>query len=645
MPTYEGQSSNALGLYTPRLKSYNPTTVDLPNLVQVDARYNLAQTWSELYRLIEDHYAGPRHLVKANGLSLAVGEQVYLDTSRLAPTFELNYSGTLTAGTSISVTATNTFEVGQIVSILASGFTQYARIDAASASAFTLSYLAWDVENPTIETVPAFEVSKAVATGNKPANWVVVETIASGSYGYVSQFADLSYDTSSFSVESLLYLDPTTAGAITDTPPTSANTFQQVIGVALDSNSNGKVRFFTGLNRIRKIGTDFIQSGAITATLIGGNETGGVIFGGLSGEFAQDTDKIFWDDTNKILVLGDDAALFSSSDLEIKNDGASRLRVQSYGVSGSIQPAIQMLSAGGTIDLPSNVQNGALVGQFGIFSRDDVGSWLTSFAISCVAASNAASGNLSTNVDFYLHSGASSSIVYRQLSTHVHQFKTALNLIRLDGSYPYTGNDTYLVVDESTIANYAAVSDTDGKDCYIRTQGGGTHVSNNPRGADIVFQFGTGNGTGRTGRMEVQGTLKPDIVSIDQFLRLPEVSELTISSGAVTVIGSHHSIDTEADAGTDDLDTISGGEEGDILILKQEEITRVPTVKHNVGNILLDASTDFALDTPFDRLVLQKHEGLWVEISRTNVGTPTVKGAFSGNVPLPTMSASGSVVV
>ncbi|KKM26335.1 hypothetical protein LCGC14_1585840, partial [marine sediment metagenome] len=62
-------------------------------------------------------------------------------------------------------------------------------------------------------------------------------------------------------------------------------------------------------------------------------------------------------------------------------------------------------------------------------------------------------------------------------------------------------------------------------------------------------------------------------------------SELTIASGAVTKTDDHHSIDTEADAANDDLDTINGGEAGDILMLLPANDARTVRIRSGVGNI------------------------------------------------------------
>ena len=104
---------------------------------------------------------------------------------------------------------------------------------------------------------------------------------------------------------------------------------------------------------------------------------------------------------------------------------------------------------------------------------------------------------------------------------------------------------------------------------------------------------------------------------------------LTISVGSVTPDRSSHLIDTEAAAGTDNLDTITTGSVGDetILYLKSVSAARVVTVRDATGNIQLTDNISVALDVN-QPLVLMRNGTDWYEVSRPNV---VVKDA-SGNV-------------
>ncbi len=93
--------------------------------------------------------------------------------------------------------------------------------------------------------------------------------------------------------------------------------------------------------------------------------------------------------------------------------------------------------------------------------------------------------------------------------------------------------------------------------------------------------------------------------------------ELTIAGGVVTRTQSNHIIDTQADAGTDDLDTINGGVAGDLLILRAANDARTVVVKDAIDNLYLEG--DCALDNTQDTLMLICVGGnSWYELSRSN---------------------------
>lgn len=89
--------------------------------------------------------------------------------------------------------------------------------------------------------------------------------------------------------------------------------------------------------------------------------------------------------------------------------------------------------------------------------------------------------------------------------------------------------------------------------------------------------------------------LDVDSITTD-VINFPDDGELTISSGAITVTGSNHTVDTEADAATDDLDTINGGTDGQVLYLRSEDSARDVVLKHNTGNIVTPFGVDYTLD-------------------------------------------------
>lgn len=94
----------------------------------------------------------------------------------------------------------------------------------------------------------------------------------------------------------------------------------------------------------------------------------------------------------------------------------------------------------------------------------------------------------------------------------------------------------------------------------------------------------------------------------------------TIASGSVAAVGSNMTLDTEGGAASDDLDTITGGNSGDMLIIRTTADARDIVVKHSTGNIKLNGAADLTLASIYSTLTLQRlSAGWWVEIGRSAV--------------------------
>jgi len=102
----------------------------------------------------------------------------------------------------------------------------------------------------------------------------------------------------------------------------------------------------------------------------------------------------------------------------------------------------------------------------------------------------------------------------------------------------------------------------------------------------------------------------------DSFFSLELGGELTIATGAITATQSYHSVDTQDDDATDDLDTINGAATGNILVLVAANSARTVVVKDSSGNIKLEG--DFSMDNVNDTLTLIGRTTEWLELSRTN---------------------------
>jgi len=94
------------------------------------------------------------------------------------------------------------------------------------------------------------------------------------------------------------------------------------------------------------------------------------------------------------------------------------------------------------------------------------------------------------------------------------------------------------------------------------------------------------------------------------------------ANGEVTVTQTYHSIDTNGAGATDDLQAITGGAEGDILIIYPVDATHTVVAKHagaaTAGDVLnLAGGADFTMDENDDFLMLLHDGTVWQEISRS----------------------------
>lgn len=100
----------------------------------------------------------------------------------------------------------------------------------------------------------------------------------------------------------------------------------------------------------------------------------------------------------------------------------------------------------------------------------------------------------------------------------------------------------------------------------------------------------------------------------DSFFNIATAAEVTIASGVATVTKTHHKIDTESDAATDDLVTINGGAEGDVIILEAADDARTVVLKHATGNIRNFSGADISLDS-YGKAIKYFYDGSnWLQI-------------------------------
>ena len=88
--------------------------------------------------------------------------------------------------------------------------------------------------------------------------------------------------------------------------------------------------------------------------------------------------------------------------------------------------------------------------------------------------------------------------------------------------------------------------------------------------------------------------VRDNLEFLKAYLSPDATTELTIAAGVITVTQTYHTVDTQADGASDDLDTIAGVSEGQIVILAAEHTDRTVVLKHGTGNLVL--GVDISLD-------------------------------------------------
>tara|TARA_R100000742_G_C4272178_1_gene91288 strand:+ start:1092 stop:1646 length:555 start_codon:yes stop_codon:yes gene_type:complete len=113
--------------------------------------------------------------------------------------------------------------------------------------------------------------------------------------------------------------------------------------------------------------------------------------------------------------------------------------------------------------------------------------------------------------------------------------------------------------------------------------------------------------------LDVIGRIKSRITLKD--LIFDKGPDLEISSDAITVTHSFHDVDVSGgSASTDDLESINGGTNGQILILQAKHGSRTIVIKNAVDNIHVKGGSDFSLDSSNDVAVCIKLGGDWYVI-------------------------------
>ena len=179
------------------------------------------------------------------------------------------------------------------------------------------------------------------------------------------------------------------------------------------------------------------------------------------------------------------------------------------------------------------------------------------------------------------------------------------------GATQFSGyNDTAFHVSSqvkcTATQNWAQATDDEGSQLELCTTENGV----NPVLARLIVQ------NGGDSSFESNNIINVNNIELDGSLNLTDSTELTISAGEITKTKSYHEIDTESDAATDDLDTINGGSEGDVLVLRSTNSARTVVIMDGTGN--LETNGDFSLANVNDTITLIFDGTNWLEQSRSD---------------------------
>ncbi len=115
------------------------------------------------------------------------------------------------------------------------------------------------------------------------------------------------------------------------------------------------------------------------------------------------------------------------------------------------------------------------------------------------------------------------------------------------------------------------------------------------------------------------GRFKPDVIRLFEAIvsnrRINTgISQPITISGGIIGLGtnfSYFTVDTQAAAASDDLDTINGGNEGDLIFLRAASAARTVVLKDGTGNLKINGGADLSLDNSDDLAVLHFDGTSW----------------------------------
>jgi len=246
------------------------------------------------------------------------------------------------------------------------------------------------------------------------------------------------------------------------------------------------------------------------------------------------------------------------------------------------------------------------------------GSSITDIHIRGIANTNEFTNNIESNLYIDATSSGQRAVVDSEELQQSYNKKYQFNLPDTSsGTKPFSiisrgGADSIpqlLLSQQSGTTDAFMTIEVDGSQAYS------IGIDNNAADA-FCINVGTGIGTGTAPFQISSGGVTTIEELVVKKINLDDQNpELTIASGEITITDSYHIVDTEADAATDDLDTINGGEIGDLLILRAADNSRDIVLKSGTGNLRLSGGTDKTLNSANDVIMLLRLGSAWSQIA------------------------------
>lgn len=214
--------------------------------------------------------------------------------------------------------------------------------------------------------------------------------------------------------------------------------------------------------------------------------------------------------------------------------------------------------------------------------------------------------NVADNYNTFLHYHAVNNIAGTMVDSGTRN-------VNIDSNNQISGGDNGVISSNSVWFSQMRGRDT-AATIYFDTYDGNNY--------DIDFRArNTGVGLQPVARLESAGNPRFQFVAAPNFGSVTR----TISGGVIDAdTGSGNSawlvVDTQGAAASDDLDTISGAADGDMIVMTAANATHTVVAKDGTGNIQLAGGADFSLDDTSDILLLFRIGSNWYEICRADNG-------------------------